>query len=188
MGFKNTPTTYGSVAKTLHWLIFLLLSFQVTIGLLLNKLQEKAPATLEIYNLHKATGMLVLGLVIFRLAWRWNNITPRLPDSLSAPEKKLSRLIQGALYGLMFLIPLSGWTLSSAAGYPVDFYFGLIRFPALVAKDKALADLAVEVHAYLGFLLIGLVFIHAAAAIKHHFVAKNDILLSMVPRRSPPDA
>ena len=87
-----------------------------------------------------------------------------------------------ALYALMIAIPLSGWLMSSAKGFQT-VYFGVIPIPDLLQKNKDLGETLALVHQALNFTMIGIVILHAAAALKHHFIDKDDILRRMLPAR-----
>ena len=93
----------------------------------------------------------------------------------------LAVVTHGLLYGLLVVIPLSGWLYSSATGVQV-VYLGLFPLPDVVPKDKALAALLRSVHVTLNFTLLALVCIHAVAALKHHFVDRDAVLTRMLPR------
>jgi cytochrome b561 len=88
------------------------------------------------------------------------------------------------LYALLLMIPVSGWLMSSASGVPV-VYLGLIPLPDLVGKDKALADQLKLAHEALNWTLIALIVLHVAAALKHHFVERDEVLPSMLPLIKP---
>jgi cytochrome b561 len=108
------------------------------------------------------------------------NPPPAYPDSMSLSLQRVAYLGHAALYGLMIVIPLSGWLLSSAKGVPT-VWFGVLPLPDLIEKDKALGHLLHEVHEVLNFGLLFLLGGHAAAAFKHHWIDKDDILKRMLP-------
>ena len=85
-----------------------------------------------------------------------------------------------ALYGLMIAIPLSGWLMSSAKGFQT-VYFGVLPIPDLLAKNPELGELLATLHGGLNLLLVLTVLGHAAAALKHHFVDRDDVLRRMLP-------
>ena len=179
MAIRNTPRRWGSVTQTLHWLIVALIVVQVTLGLIAVQLPhgEKQLAT---FAYHKSVGITVLVLAIVRLAWRWLNPTPELPTTLKPYERVLARFTHASLYVLLFALPLSGWTMSSARGFPVS-WFGLFQLPNLVPKSKPLYASLVDTHATLACALGVVVALHIAGALKHHFVLRDDVLLRMLP-------
>jgi cytochrome b561 len=179
MGIRNTSRRWGSVTQTLHWLIVALIIVQVTLAWIADELPlgEKKLATLAY---HKSVGLTILALAIIRLAWRWLNTTPELPDTLKPYERALARFTHAALYVLLFALPLSGWTMSSARGFPVS-WFGFFTLPNLVPKDKTLYDFFVVTHETLAWTLAAVVALHVLAALKHHYVLKDDVLRRMLP-------
>ena len=88
------------------------------------------------------------------------------------------------LYMLMFLIPLSGWLMSSAKGFQT-VWFGVLPIPDLIGKDKATGDLLQQVHMILNLILVLTLAGHIGAALKHHFIDRDDILTRMLPQRHP---
>ncbi|RUR11128.1 cytochrome b [Legionella sp. km772] len=132
---------------------------------------------LKLYGLHKAFGILVLILAILRIIWRLSNKTP----SLNIPKLELiaARLAHLALYILMLAMPISGWLMSSAAGLAPSF-FGLFTLPNLVAPNDELREWFAFVHEWLAYGLIAIISVHTLAALKHHFIDKDDILRRMI--------
>lgn len=168
-----------------HWITVLALVAAVTLVLGREAVDEKALRTL-LLNLHKSLGLLLLGLGLARIALR-AALHP-LPAVAELPA--LARLGAAATHGLLYLlllaVPLCGWLLASSNGKPAGF-FGLFTLPSLVDVDEDLGDLASELHATGAYLLLGLIGLHVAAALHHHFILKDRILRSMLPalRRRP---
>ena len=167
---------YSPLSIGLHWLMLLLIAaVYATIELKGNFL--KGSETRELLkHWHFILGVSVFALVWLRLLARWIKPVPALPDW----QERLARLMHLALYGLMIALPLLGWLTLSAAGKPIPF-FGL-ELPALVANNAERAGQFKELHealAQAGYWLIGL---HAAAALLHHYVLRDDTLRRMLPR------
>jgi cytochrome b561 len=156
-----------------------LLVIQVTLA----EMADDLPAGVRKLTLlarHKSVGITILALVILRLAWRAVNEHPALPGNLKPYERTLARLTHLALYVLLFAMPLTGWTMSSARGFPVS-WFGFFTLPDLVPKSRPLYDALVMTHQTLAWFLFAVVALHVAAALKHHFVHKDDVLRRMLP-------
>jgi cytochrome b561 len=171
--FKNTINRYGSIAISLHWLIALLILGQIFLGWYMTTFEGSS----KLYGLHKGIGVLILTLVLIRIFWRTLNIAPSL-NQISHIEKIAARASHYLLYFFMLAVPLSGWLMSSAAGYPVSF-FGLFVLPTLISPDKSMAPLYNQVHTWFAYALLVTIGLHATAALKHHFIDKNDILRRM---------
>jgi cytochrome b561 len=179
MTLRNTTRRWGAIAQLFHWLIVALIVVQVTLALMADDLPN-GMRKLTLLARHKSVGITILALVILRLTWRSVNTHPPLPDNLKPYERSLARLTHGALYTLLFAIPLSGWTMSSARGFPVS-WFGFLQLPDLVPRSRPLYEWLVTTHVTLVCVLGAVVALHVAGAIKHHFVHKDDVLKRMLP-------
>jgi cytochrome b561 len=171
----NDAVRYNAVARALHWSIGLLIIANIALALLGEPLEH----VMWIYPLHKAIGMLVLALSVLRLLWRLTYKAPPLPGNMAAWEVLAARLVIAAFYAMIILVPLSGWVMSSAGKWPISF-FGLFEVPKFaITKDDPVAHLAHEAHEVLGLLFIPLVAVHVAAALRHHIMLKDNVLLRM---------
>ena len=175
----SESTHYTSTAKTLHWLISLMIFCLLLLGFYMSDL-PLSPDKLKFYSWHKWAGVSVFLLVIVRLAWRITHTPPAMPEQMPQLQKVAATIFHFALYALMFLIPLSGWLMSSAKGFQT-VWFGVLPIPDLLPKDKVIGDALKEVHQALNLLLIGIIIVHVLAALKHHFIDKDDVLKKMHP-------
>lgn len=177
----NVPPKYTATAIALHWLAAALIVCGFTLGLSMVGL-PLSPRKLRWYLWHKSIGITVFLLTCVRLAWR---IGHRPPSSPAMPEwqRRAAALSHAALYALLLAIPVSGWLYSSATGVQVVF-LSLLPLPDLVPKDKTLAALLRACHVTLNFTLLTLVCVHAAAALKHHYVDRDTVLSRMLPSAS----
>ena len=170
---------YTGPAIALHWLIAVGLAGSFVLGLYMHDL-PLSPAKLQLYAWHKWAGITLFMLVWARLAWRLGHPPPPLPATMPARLRSAAAAAHGLLYVLMLAIPVSGWLMSSAKGVPT-VWFGVVPLPDLVSRDKALGDLLATTHQALNFTLLGLIVAHAGAALKHHFVDRDDVLTRMLP-------
>lgn len=176
--------SYTAIAKLFHWGMALLIVALMALGFVMTDL-PLSPDKLQYYAWHKWAGVTVFMLVWLRLLWRFFNPAPAYPASMSAWLQRVAHGGHAVLYGLMIAIPLSGWLLSSAKGVPT-VWFGMWPLPDLLEKDKALGQLLHEVHEALNFFLLFLLAGHVAAALKHHWLDRDDILKRMLPTRCTP--
>lgn len=178
----NTPR-YDKVAIFLHWAIALLIIVMLTVGLTM----EDYPIKYKFlaYNLHKSTGIMVLVLSLFRLYWRFTHKAPPLPDGMSGFEKFAAQATHWFFYFLIIAMPLSGWIMVSAdAKFPTVFFtlFEVPQFPLPTAYDTHATHEQFEaLHYYLALGTIGLIALHVAAALKHHFINHDAVLRRMLP-------
>jgi cytochrome b561 len=144
---------------------------------------EGAPSLLEkakILTTHKSTGMTIFILAILRLLWRLTNPVPAPVAGTKSWQERLAGIMHWTLYALVFLTPLAGWTMSSARNFSVS-YFGLFTWPNLVAPDQSLYETLKKMHFVLAATMISLAWLHAFAALKHHFFDKDNVLRRMLP-------
>lgn len=170
---------YSIPAMMLHWLVALLIIANFSLGSYMPDL-PLSPQKLQLFSYHKWIGITILLLFFFRVAVRLKFKPPAL---LPAPawQHKAADYTHGLLYLLMLAIPLTGWMMSSAKGFPV-VYFGVLPLPDLVAKNKELGEFLKGVHWALNLGLFLLVGMHVAAALKHHLIDRDDTLRRMLPR------
>lgn len=180
---NQTPSnTYTSTAITFHWLMALIIIANFALGVTMSDM-PRSPEKLQFVSWHKWAGITLLGLVALRFLWRaFAERPPLLPTAVW--QRRVAKLTHFLLYVLMFAIPISGWLMSSAGGFPV-VYLGLFQLPDLVAKDKQLFDLLKEVHEILNYTLLGLVILHVLAVLKHQFIDRDATLARMVPWLKP---
>jgi cytochrome b561 len=131
--------SYTAVAKFFHWGMALVIAGLLAMGFVMTDL-PLSPEKLQYYSWHKWAGVSVFVLVWLRLVWRATHTPPAYPDSMSALLQRLAHLGHAGLYGLMLVIPLSGWLLSSAKGVQT-VWFGVLPLPDLLEKDKELGHL-----------------------------------------------
>jgi len=164
----------------LHWLIAGLIVGQFVLA----KLAELAKESNQILDQlallanHKSIGMTILSLAIVRLIIRIKIKPPSLPHSMARWQCFASHVSHVLLYGFLFALPVTGWLMSSAKAYSVS-WFNLFAFPDLVSPSEALAENLHTAHHYLGEALFVIALIHILAALKHHFVDKDDVLKRM---------
>jgi cytochrome b561 len=187
MKLRNTPEAYGAVAVTLHWLIALAVLTMLGVGFYMDWLPKGDPLVYPLFQFHKSLGLSILVLVVLRLLWRISNPTPALPAHMPRWERFAASAAHYGFYAALLLLPLSGWVMVSASPYNIPtLYFGLFEWPHLgfvtQSPDKALyEDIAHEVHEILVWAALALIGLHAAAALRHHYMLKDTVLTRMAP-------
>ena len=175
----NSSNRYTSTAISLHWLMAVLIISLFFLGLYMHEL-PLSPWKLQVYSWHKWAGVTAFLLVLARLSWRFTHQPPVLPFNMPKAAVLAAHIGHGLLYLLMVAIPLTGWLMSSAKGFQT-VYFGILPIPDLLAKNRELGNLLREIHETLNFVLIAIVIGHAGAALKHHYIDKDDVLTRMLP-------
>ena len=181
---RNSATRWGAVSQLFHWTIVAMILAQFVLA----NIADQLPAgvgKLAALAQHKSVGITILVLAVLRLLWKiTNKPSPPLPSDLKRYERFLAHLTHHGLYGLLFLLPLSGWMMSSAKNYPVS-WFGLAKLPNLVPPNETLFDVLKETHEVLATALMAVAALHVLAALQHQFIRRDDILRRMLPFTAP---
>lgn len=181
MGLRNDATGYGSVARLLHWLAALCVLAAWGLGIGLDAVPKRfEPRTLW---LHETVGLALLALVLVRLGWRigGNPPPPALPGPLARWSRPVVHGLHWLFYVLMIAVPVIGIVLTFARGQSLPL-FGLAEIASPWPRDRALARSIKGVHELTAHLTILLATIHAAAALVHHYLLRDDTLRRMLPR------
>jgi cytochrome b561 len=175
------PTHYDPIICTMHWLTLVLIAAIYTAAWTAHS-GLAGEWYLPIMQLHRSLGLSVLGLTLFRLAWRSRIRVPKLPDDLNPLQKLAARANEMLLYALLLVQPALGLLQTNAHGQRVDFYF-LGNLPAVIGVDRPLARQLHDLHALAANALLIAIGLHAAAALFHHFIRRDDVLAAMLPAR-----
>jgi len=181
MSLRNTSQKYGKITIMIHWLMALIIISLIAVGFYMHGLEDGAPKW-AIYDLHKATGFIVLLLALFR--WYWMLTSQKLTPlaSFSKFDIKASILSKWLLMSLILLMPLSGFLMSVATGKALSIY-GLFNIPSLMEQNKPLAGFFHSMHGYLAWAITTVVALHIIFAFKHHLIRKDDTLNRMLARK-----
>jgi cytochrome b561 len=171
------PVAYGPVAMALHWAIAALIVVAGILGLL----HDSWPKATQAFwiNIHAVTGLLILALVAARIWWRLRHTPPDLPPDVGEFSARLSYPVHLLLYALLLVIPLIGIVTFVWHGRVFDF--GLVRLDFGVKSNRAVFHPTENVHGYLAYALFGLAGLHALAALWHHLVLRDGVLMRMWP-------
>lgn len=174
---KNTTDRYGLIARLFHWIVFLMVIGAVAGGLAVEDMPS-GPEKFYMISMHKSFGFTILVLVLLRLLWRAANPRPR-DLGTSRFQNALGHAMHVFLYLLLLSQPITGMLMSQSFGHPV-YPFDLFQVPTVVNENIRLAKILLEIHETQWVVLAIAVGIHAAAALKHHFIDKNRTLLRMI--------
>ena len=181
------PLRYTRIAMLFHWTMALGILSLIVMGLAMTQLTITPMLQFKLYQLHKSIGITVLFAAVLRILWRLAHRPPPAPVSLARVERNAAEGMHRLLYVFMFAMPLTGWAVVSVSPYNIPtVLYGLIPWPHLpilsTLPDKASADAILSnVHAYGGWILMALLAVHAGAALRHHFVLRDEVLVRMLP-------
>ena len=183
MHWRNTTDRYGALSIAMHWLMLLLLIGVYAFINLADAFPKGSDLRAEMKTWHYTLGLCVFALVFVRLATRLvSGPAPGVEPELPAWQQRLAGAMHLVLYLFMIGMPLLGWLVLSAGAKPIPF-FGL-QLPALIGENKSLADSLKEIHETIGTIGYWLIGLHAAAALFHHYVTRDNSLARMLPRRA----
>lgn len=177
----NTIQSWGFIAKSLHWLLALLIIGMLIFGTYMTGIpDDRLAEKFQLYQWHKSFGLLAFVFIALRLAWRAVQPTPALPADSPAYVRLGSKFSHIALYVLMFALPVSGYLMTSVNTFGIPTVaFGVIPIPHILGADAGLEKIFKEIHEISGNLLIAVLLLHVAAAVKHGFIDRDGILQRM---------
>lgn len=176
---RSDDIGYRLTSRVLHWTVALSTIALIALGWYMVRLDYIHPWSQKALAIHKALGMVVLMLAALMIVWQSAGRNRPIPLPRSRREVVASKATHYLLYSLAVIVPVSGYVISTSAGAGVSI-FGFFDIPAFLPRSTTLRDLAIDVHYYLAYLGVGLIALHAAGALKHHFIDNDDTLLRML--------
>ncbi|MEK1905134.1 MAG: cytochrome b/b6 domain-containing protein [Pseudomonas sp.] len=173
---KPVVTSFSPLARLLHWLMALLILAMLFIGV--GMVSSLSPWQPQLVALHKPLGLLLLGLLMLRIIVRLRQPIPALPADMPGWQQRMAQLSHVLLYLLMLTLPLLGWAMQGAAGYPLRL--GSWLLPAIAPQDADLYALLRGAHGYLAYVLFACVLLHLAAGLFHGLIRRDGVLASML--------
>ncbi|WP_066565803.1 cytochrome b [Snodgrassella sp. CFCC 13594] len=180
----NHIPRYTTTARILHWLMAAIFIVAWLIGFYSTEFMSYGDGGSRgaVITLHKNIASTILFLVVIRIFWRYTHPAPALPENMSPLMQKMAHGAHHLLYLLLVLVPISGCVFSWSAGHPVPVLY-LFNIPQLVQANPSIVAWARPVHEWLALFAGLVVVVHLLAALKHHFIDKDSVLLSMLPER-----
>ena len=173
MTWKNSTVNWGGMARGLHWFTAILMLLQFILGWTGPDMQP-SPLKIQVLTGHKSLGITILFLLLTRILWRWLSPAPAPAADMRHLERVLSTIVHALIYLVGVALALSGWLAASTTLVPWKLWW-LLPWPRLTAPDKALHETFATAHEWLSWLLLLLIVGHILAALRHHFLEKNDV-------------
>jgi len=175
---------FNLLARVLHWLMAAMILTMLFVGVTMVASLHWRPLLID---LHRPLGIAILLLVLVRLYNRLRHRPPPLPADLPAWQALAAHASHWVLYGLMLAMPLIGWAMLSAGGYPIVMGAG-VHLPAILPHDPALYAALRNAHSLLAYVLFATVVMHLSAALFHLWVRRDGVFQAMAkgPGRSSP--
>jgi cytochrome b561 len=178
---SGAPTQYDPVMRAVHWTTLVLVS-ATFVAVWIADPAVVGSYVREVVQVHRSLGLTVAALTIFRLGWRLRTRIPDLPSDLPWVQKLAARTTEGLIYVLLMAQPAVGLLYTNAYGLRVNLFF-LGELPAVIGRDRPLSVQLGSLHSFLGYTLLTLIGLHAAAALFHHFVRRDEVLNAMLSAR-----
>ena len=169
---------YTVSARVLHWMTALLVLSLIPFGLLMVRIKE-GPAQDLLFNLHRSIGAILLPIVIIRLIYRIKSPPLPLPPDVPAFQRGTAHATHWLLYLLLIVQPIVGWIATSAYGAAISVFW-LFELPSVWPKDAAFAEKLFALHQFIGFVMAALICAHIGAALFHHFIHRDRVLMRMI--------
>ena len=172
----NDNLQFSGAQRLLHWTMAVIIVAMLFVGV--GMVTTVSARHTWLVDLHKPLGVAVLVLALVRLAVRMRRGAPPLPDDMPSLQKGVAHLSHIALYGLMIAMPLLGWAMVSAGGYPVTL-FGGVHLPPIAPADAWWFARLHLAHTVLAYVLFATVLGHLGAALFHGLIRRDGVLESM---------
>lgn len=179
MGWKNSANQFGWMTRILHWLVAAHILGLIGLGWYMVDLSYYDPNYHGALEYHKAFGILALLLGGLKVVWYLINSQPAPTAPLPPWQHWAASAVHHLLLALMVVIPVTGYLISTSAGDGINL-FDLFELPALMTINDDTRDLATIIHEWLAYGTLGLVGLHAAAAVKHQFIDRDGTLKRML--------
>jgi cytochrome b561 len=175
---QKTSAAYSATARALHWITAALVLFMLPLGVVITN-EWGGPLQDPLYDLHRSIGTVIIPLVILRLGYRLMRPPLPLPEDIPPLQQSAARVTHWGLYALLIVQPFVGWVATSAYRAPI-MVFGLFELPPIWPPDRPLSERLFVVHALIGAAIACLAALHIGAALYHHFVRKDGVLMRMI--------
>ena len=180
---NDTAPDYGTGARLFHWLTAALILVQMTAGIAMT-MEAVRSLNDALFILHKGLGCIFLLVVLARLAWKLTHPVPALPAGLPALQRRIAARTHWVLYGLLVVLPVSGYVRTVGDGYPIEMLDAL-GIPPLVTGIPGIAHVMRIIHSFAGYLLAALVAVHVGAAVHQQLFGRDNVLSRMWPPVRP---
>jgi cytochrome b561 len=168
---------YTMTARILHWVMAVLILSMIPLGLVIAN-DWGGPLQEPLNDLHRSVGALIIPFILLRLIWRLAHPPASLPDDIPALQRFAAHATHACLYALLIMQPIIGWIATSAYRVPITV-FGWFALPPIWPENRPFSEQAFAIHGLLGTVIAGLVAAHIGAALFHHFVRRDGVLMRM---------
>ncbi|SRR6266540_3501352 len=177
--FDRPRPAYTLPARILHWITAILVLTMIPIGLVMKNLLDVGPVQDVLFHLHRSIGAVLMPIVALRLTWRLTHPPLPLPADIPVRQRAAALAMHWVLYIALIVQPIVGWIATSAYGAPI-LVFWLFELPPIWPEDRAFSEEVFAVHRLIGISIAVLLCGHIGAALYHHFIRRDGVLMRMV--------
>ena len=167
---------FSGLQRVLRWLMAIMVLTMLFIGV--SMVSTLRPRYLTLISIHKPLGIAILALAVLRLGVRWRFAAPPLPDDLPRAQALAAKLSHVLLYALLIVMPLVGWGMLSAGGYPIVLY-GSLHLPKILPHDDQLHAVLRTTHTVLAYMFFATILLHVAGALFHALIRRDGVFRAM---------
>ena len=169
---------YSMTARVLHWVTALVIALMIPLGVIIGN-DWGGPLQNSLHGLHESLGALLIPVVLARLGHRLTNPPLPLPQDIPVLQRFAAHVTHLGLYALLVAQPMVGWIAMSASGEPLTV-LGLFALPPIGPENPVFSEQLFLLHSLIGFSIAGLIAAHIGAALYHHVVRKDRVLMRMI--------
>ncbi len=173
---NSKPAQFSAIQRILHWTMAIMVLAMLFIGVTM--VSTVGPVFITLVAIHKPLGIAILILVLIRLAARWWFGAPSLPENMPPVQVAVAHLSHWLFYALLLVMPLIGWGMLSAGGYPIVLW-GSVHLPAILPHNDELHALLRYSHTVLAYVFFSVILLHIAAALFHALILRDGVFESM---------
>ena len=168
--------------RLLHWAMAAVILFLLGLGIYMANFEKDGIARVLLTQTHKSWGFVAFCLALVRVAWRWRAVVPPDPPGMPVWQVRAAAVSHRALYILMFALPVTGWLMATSSPLPLpNRVFDLFDLPDFFLDgSESVSNAFRAVHMICAILMIGVLALHVAAALKHQFVDRDGVLWRMI--------
>jgi cytochrome b561 len=173
---RTERDSFSGMQRVLHWLMAIMVLAMLFIGVTM--VSTLKPGYLTLVSIHKPLGIAILALAVLRLGVRRKLGAPPLPDDLPGAQALAAKLSHVVLYALLIAMPLVGWGMLSAGGYPIVLY-GSLHLPEILPQNDQLHAVLRTTHTVLAYLFFAAILLHVAAGLFHALIRRDGVFRAM---------
>ncbi len=175
----DTEKSWSGISRFFHWFSAIVIIATFILGIWMHNLDPSHEWYRTAPFIHKSIGVLLFFFLLLRIVWRFSNTAPKMLPSHKTYERVAAKIVHILFYVIIFAVILTGYFMVTSRGHPISV-FGLFDFPAMITIEPSKVGIIKNAHMLFALSLMFFVIIHALAALKHHFIDKDNTVKRMI--------